>query len=136
MSMQTIDTFLFPLLLMAGAGILISSTSLRYNRMHEEFHHIIQNPKEAEPTFVAHMLRRAVFLKKALEALYWTIALYIISAFLGNFQGLVHWVFIATMTCATACLFYAIVRLIQESRLSIKVIRLHKSILEREMHWD
>lgn len=135
--MQNIENFMLPLLLLAGAGILISSTSVRYNRIHEEFHHIMQTPKEAEPTFVAHMLRRAVLFKKALQALYLATALFIISSIFGRFTLVFFlWLFIACIGLGIVVLLYGIVRLMQESSLSLKVIRLHKAILEKEMHWD
>ena len=40
--MDIVGVWLSPLLLLPGAGLLIMSTSQRFNRLHDEIHHIME----------------------------------------------------------------------------------------------
>lgn len=121
--------WLMPLILLPGVALLIVSTSSRYYAVHDEIHRLMHETKRDTVEWMAHELDRARRFRNALVSLYTSVALFSLGSLLG---GLTHrWPLISTANVAVltvagvACVVYASLELIRESRRSLYIIHTH-----------
>ena len=74
--MDVIGIWLSPLLLLPGVGLLIMSTSQRFNRLHDEIHHIMEEGSSKSAGTVNHLMQRAKYFRNALVFLYSSISIF------------------------------------------------------------
>ncbi|MEM1127476.1 MAG: DUF2721 domain-containing protein [Bacteroidota bacterium] len=126
--MEASSFWLTPLILMPGVGMLILSTSVRYNRLHDELHHLDHHPAEA-PAMRPLLLRRGRLFRNALVSLYACVALLCIAALSGmgtaEWPDLAMWLVLPLTAVGVACLTFAAIELIRESCLSGHILEAH-----------
>lgn len=129
--MNSIGIWLSPLLLLPGAALLILSTSIRFNRLHDEIHHIAEHESEQSELTINKLLLRARYFRNSLVFLYLSVALFAIAGLLGGItSGLGDISFYLTVAITISgifCLAAASVILIKESSLSLEIMESHFS---------
>ena len=63
-----------PLLLLPGVGLLLVSTSARFEAVHENIHQLLHDESTAAGECAAHAVRRARLLSIAMSSLYFATA--------------------------------------------------------------
>jgi len=127
--MGSIGIWLSPLLLLPGASLLILSTSNRFNRIHDEIHHLIENHQNESKTILGHLLKRSKYFRNALVLLYLSVSLFAAAGLLGGITS--GWSKISTIITiiltifGILCLTAASIILIKESILSLEIIKSH-----------
>ncbi|NOX18975.1 MAG: DUF2721 domain-containing protein [Chlorobi bacterium] len=134
--MNNIELWLTPLLLLPGVALLILSTSSRYERIHDEIHHL-EHSKEEEKEIASNLFYRAKLFKNALNNLYISVALFSTAGLLGGIVSVwtpdYHWVVTILSGVGILTLLISAALLIIESRMSLEIIKLHfKNILNEE----
>ncbi len=132
--MNNIELWLTPLLLLPGVALLILSTSSRYERIHNEIHHLQHSQSEQKP-IAENLFYRAKSFKNALNYLYVSVALFSTTGLLGGIASVwtpdYHWIVTILSGIGILMLLISSALLIIESRLSLEIIKLHfKSILK------
>ena len=64
-----------PLLLLPGIGLLLVSTSTRYEAVHQEIHTLLKHASDDHSDCASHVVRRARLLQITMLALYSAVAL-------------------------------------------------------------
>ncbi len=77
------SVWLTPLILLPGAALLVMSTSIRFNRLHDEVHQLAHHEQEAPPGALADLLRRARPFRNTLVALYVCVGLFAVASLPG-----------------------------------------------------
>ena len=127
--MDIVGVWLSPLLLLPGAGLLIMSTSQRFNRLHDEIHHLMEEGPGKSVSTVNHLMRRAKYFRNALVFLYSSIAIFAAAGLLGGITS--GWNEISTVLTigltiiGIICITSAAIILIKESSLALKIIESH-----------
>ncbi len=132
------ELWLTPLLFLPGVALLIISTSARYQRLHEELHHLFENAAEPDETLAREALRlnvRAGYFCSALVSLYVAAALLSLSALVGGltrtWAGLSYWSVVVLFSGAIAMVLYALIQLVREARQSLAILQYHTDVIER-----
>ena len=124
--MDIVGVWLSPLLLLPGAGLLIMSTSQRFNRLHDEIHHLMEEDSGKSAGTAHHLMQRAKYFRNALVFLYLSIAIFAVAGLLGGItSGLGDvsiYITIALTIFGIFCLAAASIILIKESSLALKII--------------
>lgn len=134
--MEFIGIWLSPLLLLPGAGLLIMSTSQRFNRVHDEVHHILEERKSNTNRIMTHLLQRAAYFRNALVILYLSVSIFAAAGLLGGITS--GWdevsaiLTIGLTIIGILCITSASIILIVESRLSLKIVQMHAEELDDE----
>ena len=134
--MEFIGIWLSPLLLLPGAGLLIMSTSQRFNRVHDEIHHILKEKKSNTKKIMNHLLQRATYFRNALVLLYSSVSIFAAAGLLGGITS--GWgevsaiVTIGLTIVGILCVTSSSIILIIELRLSLKIIQMHAEELNEE----
>jgi len=127
--MDIVGVWLSPLLLLPGAGLLIMSTSQRFNRLHDEIHHLIGQESNKSHKTVKHLMKRAHYFRNALVLLYSSIAIFAIAGLLGGItSGLGDVSFYITVGLTILGILFlaaASIILIKESALSLEIMKIH-----------
>lgn len=127
--MDVLGIWLSPLLLLPGAGLLIMSTSQRFNRLHDEIHHFLEESTQKSRHSFLHLIQRAKYFRNALLFLYLSIAIFAVAGLLGGItSGLGNisvYITIALTITGIFCLAAASIILIKESTLSLEIINIH-----------
>jgi hypothetical protein len=127
--LETIGFWISPLLLLPGAGLLVMSTSQRFNRLHDEIHHLLEDKSEMHKETYLHLLKRANYFRNTLVLLYISISLFAIAGLVGGItSGLTNFSFYLTVILTIAgifCLATAAILLIKESTLSLEILKIH-----------
>ena len=127
--MDSMGIWLSPLLLLPGAALLILSTSSRFNRIHDEIHHLIDNHPEEAKQVLPHLLKRSTYFKNSLVLLYLSITLFAAAGLLGGITS--GWSELSTIITIVLtiigilCLTFAAILLMKESILSLEIIKSH-----------
>ncbi len=113
--------WLTPLILLPGVALLIMSTSLRYNHLHEA--------DGLSETGRAHLMQRARFFFHALVSLYVCVGLFSLASLLGMLTAaspdLSAWIVLPLTALGVLSLTFAAVQLVRESILAHEVIEEH-----------
>lgn len=118
-----------PLLILPGVALLILSTSLRFNRLHDEVEHIASDDHAQHRVLAEGLLLRGRLFRSALISLYVAAALLAAAGLMGvasvyapNSLGLIP----AGLTgIAVGAVVYGTIQLIRESRRSLDIIEAH-----------
>lgn len=121
--------WLSPLILVPGVALLILSTSVRFNRLHDEIH-LLGKHGEDQLDVLESLMRRGKLFRNALIALYLCVALFSLASLLGAVSEALplasSWGTLSLLIPGIACLVFASVVLIAESRLSFRIIEAHR----------
>ncbi len=127
--MESIGIWLSPLLLLPGASLMILSTSNRFNRIHDEVHHLIEHHPDESKEILGHLLVRSKYFRNALVLLYLSVSVFAAAGLLGGITS--GWSEISTIITIVLtivgilCLTAASIILIKESILSLEIIESH-----------
>ena len=134
--MDIVGVWLSPLLLLPGAGLLIMSTSQRFNRLHDEIHHLMEEDSGKSAGIANHLMQRAKYFRNALVFLYLSIAIFAVAGLLGGITSglgdISIYITIALTIIGIFCLAAASIILIKESSLALKIIELHTNELNEK----
>ncbi|RMH12898.1 MAG: DUF2721 domain-containing protein [Gemmatimonadetes bacterium] len=119
-----------PLLLLPGVALMVLSTSVRYNRLHDEIHDLMGAHADlAGPGVLALLARRARLFRLALVCLYASVALLSLASLVGVASvaagGWVARASYGITGTAVLTVLVASVALVVESRGSLDVIEDH-----------
>jgi hypothetical protein len=132
--MEGSELWLTPLILLPGVALLILSTSLRYGRIHDEFHDLEEHHAHRNDELVKQLMRRARMFRNALVSLYVSAALLSLAGLLGGlaayWRGGAGQASAGLTLVAIAAVVYAAVELVRECTLSLGVLRDHASRVE------
>ena len=127
--MDIVGVWLSPLLLLPGAGLLLMSTSQRFNRLHDEIHHLMEEGSGKPISTVNHLMQRAKYFRNALVFLYLSIAIFAVAGLLGGITSglgdVSKYITIALTIIGIFCLAAASIILIKESTLSLEIMKIH-----------
>ena len=127
--MDIVGVWLSPLLLLPGAGLLIMSTSQRFNRLHDEIHHLMKEDSGKSADTANHLMQRAKYFRNALVFLYLSIAIFAVAGLLGGITSglgdISSYITIALTIIGIFCLAAASIILIKESTLSLEIMKIH-----------
>ena len=129
--------WLTPLILLPGVALLIMSTSMRFNRLHDEVHDLLDAHHEAHPTTKKNLLLRARLFRNALVSLYVCVGLFGVASLVGMLAALWYgetsaWVVLSITALGVLCMTFAAVELIRESLLAAEIIEDHERLFEAE----
>lgn len=140
--------WILPLLLLPGVGLLIMSTSIRYNQLHDEIHHIIEIDRVPSIITEAQIRQRGRLFRNALVSLYVAVAMFVIGSMFGAILSLMDTsateIAVVAFSCiGICCLIFASIELIRESLLSLRIFQSHMDGLMDEKedgvhhaHWS
>lgn len=133
--MENASFWLTPLLLLPGVALLILSTSTRYGRLHDEFHHLEQQQRPAAAAVTENLFFRARYFRNALISLYSSVTLLSLAGLIGGFtvlwSNISYWL-VVLMTCLSILgVIYASWQLILESRCSLAIVKMHHDAIRR-----
>ena len=121
--MESTGLWAAPLLLIPGVGLLVLSTSARFEQLHQELH---RQREERHAHAVEHLCRRARLLHSALVSFYVSIAVLAFSSLLGTLANrwfeTLKWIPEAMTFLGVAVINFAAIQLIRESKLLITVV--------------
>jgi len=131
--MSQLGTWVTPLLLLPGVALLVMSTSIRYNRLHDEIHQLDEGhahgTEDAATTHLACLLRRGRYFRDALIALYVAVACFALGALTGGVLALwphhALWAILGLSGLGVVAVLAAAVLLVRESWLSYEVLEDH-----------
>ena len=123
-----------PLLVLPGVGLLLVSTSARYEAIHTEIHQLLDDPSEQAIGCTLHVVHRARILRLAMLSLYVSASLLaasgLIAALTVGFLGAVHWASWVLLVAGVSCVLIAVVTLTREAGISLAVVEAHASEIE------
>lgn len=136
--MDEMNLWLTPLILLPGVGLLIMSTSARFNRLHDEVHEVMHHA-HTPPAVTQRLLQRGRLFRNALVGLYVCVALFAAASLLGMLAVLwqsedATWLVLGITAGGVLCLMCAALLLIRESVLCMEIIEAHQQAAEREAH--
>lgn len=134
--MDLTGLWLTPLILLPGVALLIMSTTMRFNRLHDEVHVLLDHAHPVAEGEVERLMRRARLFRDALVALYVCVGLFALASLLGMvmvaWSAASRWIVLGLLALGIASLLYAAARLIRESVLSLTIITAHAEHLRRD----
>ena len=134
--MESVEVWLTPLLLLPGVALLIMSTSVRYVRVHEEVHHLLDHEMENLNERANRLYKRSRLFRNALIALYSSVGLLSLAGLLGGvleYSNIEGYYWIAGVTgLGIIFLFFASLELIRESTLSLDIIKDHIESVDKD----
>ena len=134
-----LDTFSWvtPLLLLPGVGLLLVSTSARFEAVHSEIHQLLDEHSSQVADCAAHVVRRARLLCLAMCGLYVAASALALSGLLAAVTvwhlESVHWVAWLFLAIGVASVLIASLTLTRESTFSLSIVKAHaQEIVARE----
>ena len=123
-----------PLLILSGVGLLIMSTSARYEALHEEIHALLHDDSAAAGACAVHTLSRARILRNALVSLYAAASLLSASGLIAALEawrvGSVPWIAWGLLVLGVGCILAATAVLTRESFVSLRIVKDHVREIE------
>ena len=105
------------------------STSQRFNRLHDEIHHLFKDKFEINKETDLHLLRRANYFKNALVLLYVSNLFFAIAGLVGGItSGLTNFSFylnVVLIITGIFCHATVAILLIKKSTLSLEILKIH-----------
>jgi hypothetical protein len=109
--------------------MLILSTSIRLNRLHDEVHHQTEQQHSPSKEIIDHLLMRAKYFRNALVLLYSSISIFAVAGIIGGLTSglgdISMYITIALTIIGIFCLAAASIILIKESTLSLEIMKIH-----------
>lgn len=128
---EVIESWLTPLLFISAPALMIISTAARYAQLHGEIHSLHEHDHAGDSRKPCNtvLLKRAVYFRNALVALYSAIGIFATASLLGAIVSswwahALQWVAALTVVGIGAVIFAAI-SLAREAMLSLRVIARH-----------
>ncbi len=132
--MEQAELWLTPLILLPGVALLIMSTSVRFQQVHDEFHHLLDHPEDSGHILARQLLQRAILFRDALVCLYISVGCFALGSFLGGLVNFLApqflWVVGGLALLGIFNLVFASWQLVRESLLCLRIIRAHSHRLE------
>lgn len=129
------ELWLTPLILLPGVALLIVSTSARFEQNHNEFHRLLEHPRDHSKIVARNLLVRSALLRNVLVSLYTSVGLFSLGSLLGGVVNVWRpnslWVVGGLTILGIGCLVYASIQLVRESLVCLQVIRELSRNLER-----
>ncbi len=132
------DLWVQPLLLIPGVGLLILSTSVRYQQIDVDLREFSLHPQLCDHMQADRLLRRARYFRDVLVSLYLAAALLAIAALIALmveirvFPPSAEWVGLGTICLAIAAIAFATVQLIREATMSMEIVSHLVAVLRRD----
>lgn len=120
-----------PLLVLPGVGLLVMSTSMRFARLHDELHHRIEQ-MDCDARTLDRLLLRARLFRNALLALYGAVALLAMAGLAGGVEA-PTWASSTLLVAGVVSLVVASLLLMRETTISLDVIESETAALERAL---
>lgn len=118
-----------PLVLLPGVALLIMSTSIRYNHIHSEVHHLIEHTRTIPEALAADLHKRARWFRNALVALYSSVGAFTLGSIVGALVDFMNWpadaIVLVFLVIGVGALQYAAILLVRESILSLEIFEEH-----------
>ena len=135
--MSNIEIWLTPLILLPGVAMLVLSTSVRYARIHDEFHAALHGDAPRMSGVLDRLLHRATLFRNALVCLYASVVLFTSASLAGALIGLwaelpVRVVVLTMASMGILGVVAAAALLVRESFESLEVIRDHAAEIARQ----
>lgn len=132
---QTI-TWLMPLFLLPGIGVLLVSTSARYSQIHSEVHALVHEGRSLPDRFVQHLYLRAKLFRNALVSLYIGAVTFAVGSIIGVVVDIAGgnsdaWI-VEFTTLGIGCLIFAAASMIREPMLVLRVFEYHLNEISRK----
>ena len=131
--MQELAAWVTPLLILPGVGLLLVSTSARYEAIHVEIHALLEEGGEQAAACAAHVVRRGRLFRDAMVALYLSAAAFGTAGLVGAVSqwlgGGVHASAWLLSLLALLSLILATLQLVRESAVSLHIVRTHANEL-------
>ena len=138
--MQDIVSWILPVTIIPGVGMLILSTSARYIAVNNEVRMLVKEIKPHHKELASQVFRRARCLQQALFALYATITLFVLTGLLvAFFKDSVRAINLdrLLMLLGVCCLAFASMHLVIESFTSLDIIKSNlKKIRDKAVELD
>lgn len=134
--MQQAASWITPLLLLSGVGLLVTSTANRYASVHAEIHRLLEEGGSDAAVCASHALKRARLFRSALVVLYLGAATLgsagLVGALTQWLLGELHELTWALSAFGVLAIVVASVQLCREAILSLNIIKMHtREISER-----
>jgi len=120
-----------PLLVLPGVGLLVMSTSARFARLHDELHHHIEQ-MDCDAGTLDRLLLRARLFRSALLALYGAVALLAMAGLSGGVEA-PSWASSTLLVGGVVALVVASLLLMRETTISLDVIESEARGLQRTL---
>ena len=124
--MNDIGTWLQPLIMMPGIGLLIMSTSLRSGQLDAQLQSL-SAADGGQEDLLRHLILRSARFRQALISLYASIGLLALGVLVGGltigWPTVSLWAVQAILCVAILCIFYAAFVLIREAIHSVEVVQ-------------
>ena len=127
--METTGLWISPLFLQPGAGLLGMSTSQRFNRLHDEIHHLSKGKSQMNKETCHHLFKRANYFRYVLVLPYISISFFAIAELAGGITSkILNFSLYLTLELTIVgifCLAAAALISIKESILSFEFLKFH-----------
>jgi hypothetical protein len=135
--MENVEIWLTPLILLPGVAMLVLSTSVRYARIHDEFHAALHGDAPHESSVLDRLIHRATLFRNALVCLYASVVLFTSASLAGALIALwaelpVQAVVLTLASIGILGVVAAAGLLVRESFESLEVIRDHAAEIVRQ----
>ncbi len=135
--MENVEIWLTPLILLPGVAMLVLSTSVRYARIHDEFHAALHGDAPHESGVLDRLIHRATLFRNALVCLYGSVVLFTSASLAGALIALwaelpVQAVVLTLASIGILGVVAAAGLLVRESFESLEVIRDHAAEIVRQ----
>ncbi len=135
--MENVEIWLTPLILLPGVAMLVLSTSVRYARIHDEFHAALHGDAPHESGVLDRLVHRATLFRNALVCLYGSVVLFTSASLAGALIALwaelpVRTVVLTLASMGILGVVAAAGLLVRESFESLEVIRDHAAEVCRQ----
>lgn len=135
--MDDVGFWITPLLLLPGVGMLVMSTSNRYQRLHDELHDLVEHRHATPPGFRGLLTRRARLFQGALTALYGSVTVLAFAGLSGVTAEFTRWPGVQELSAgltvvAVLLVLVASALLVAETRHSRSIIQYHIEMLPDE----
>jgi len=120
-------SWLMPVAMLPGIGLLILSTAARYGQIHGEIHHLFVHPNLSKG-FLIHLKNRATLFRNALVGLYIGVGFLLLGSVAGaiveilGFNEASGWVTVSFSFLCILTVLRSVLTLIRESRLSLEAV--------------
>ncbi len=130
-----IASWITPFTFIPGVGLVILSTANRFHHVNNVIRSFSKDQGDRE--YLRMLLQRSKYFHRALTALYVSMGSFAVSALLGNLglymlEGERIWVYLTSglTTLGVGAFVYCSVKLMQESALSFKMIKLFENLAD------
>jgi len=131
MMIDAIESWLTPLLFISAPALMILSTAARYAQLHGEIHFLKEHNHAGDGHEICNtvLMKRAVYFRNALVALYGAIGIFAFASLLGAIVAswwthALQWVAVLTVT-GVGAVIYAAYSLVREAMLSLRIVAMH-----------